>query len=103
MSHGAQRSERSATRWFFSPGRAVVPAWCRCEISPTLVPDSLAFLIGARSLLLVEANFSGQLGRLLRAETGLEFPDRLLKYDGEPFYPREIVTKTLEVIGHAGH
>ncbi len=50
--------------------------------------------------LLVEANYSGQLGRLLRAETGIAFPDRFLKYDGEPFYPMEIVSKAVEVLQH---
>jgi 2-oxoglutarate/2-oxoacid ferredoxin oxidoreductase subunit alpha len=50
--------------------------------------------------ILVEANFSGQLGRLIRAETGIEIRERLLKYDGEPFYPMEIVRKAMEVIGH---
>jgi 2-oxoglutarate ferredoxin oxidoreductase subunit alpha len=52
--------------------------------------------------LLVEANYSGQLGRLLRAETGVEFPEKLLKYDGEPFSPLEIVARAMEVIGHVG-
>ncbi|MGI0132857.1 MAG: 2-oxoacid:acceptor oxidoreductase subunit alpha [Thermoplasmata archaeon] len=52
----------------------------------------------AHRTLLVEANFSGQLGRLIRAETGLAPTDRLLKYDGEPFYPMEIVGKALEVL-----
>jgi 2-oxoglutarate/2-oxoacid ferredoxin oxidoreductase subunit alpha len=56
----------------------------------------------ARRTLLVEANFSGQFGHLLRAEAGVEFPDRLLKYDGEPFSPHEIVTKALEVLHHGG-
>ncbi len=50
--------------------------------------------------LLIEANFSGQFGRLLRAEAGVVFPDRLLKYDGEPFYPHEIVARALEVLNH---
>jgi 2-oxoglutarate/2-oxoacid ferredoxin oxidoreductase subunit alpha len=54
----------------------------------------------AKSTLLVEANYSGQLGRLIRAETGRSFPNRLLKYDGEPFYPHEIVAKAVEVLGH---
>jgi 2-oxoglutarate/2-oxoacid ferredoxin oxidoreductase subunit alpha len=74
---------------------------------PTVYPvhnaELLALLKGPGPRLLVEANFSGQLGRLLRAENGLEFPDRLLKYDGEPFYPREIVARALEVMGHVGH
>jgi 2-oxoglutarate/2-oxoacid ferredoxin oxidoreductase subunit alpha len=54
----------------------------------------------AQSTLLVEANYSGQLGRLIRAETGRALPQKLLKYDGEPFYPHEIVAKAVEVLGH---
>jgi 2-oxoglutarate/2-oxoacid ferredoxin oxidoreductase subunit alpha len=57
-----------------------------------------AAFASTRRTLLVEANFSGQFGRLLRAETGVELPDRLLKYDGEPFSPHEIVARALEVI-----
>jgi 2-oxoglutarate/2-oxoacid ferredoxin oxidoreductase subunit alpha len=48
--------------------------------------------------LLVEANYSGQFGHLLRAETGIYLSDRLLKYDGEPFYPHEVVARALEVM-----
>ncbi|MCI4367903.1 MAG: 2-oxoacid:acceptor oxidoreductase subunit alpha, partial [Thermoplasmata archaeon] len=40
----------------------------------------------AQRTLLIEANFSGQLGRLIRAETGLSPTDTLFKYDGEPFW-----------------
>ena len=54
----------------------------------------------ARRTLLVEANYSGQFGRLLRAETGFVPSDRLLKYDGEPFYPHEIVARAMEVGAH---
>jgi 2-oxoglutarate/2-oxoacid ferredoxin oxidoreductase subunit alpha len=56
----------------------------------------------AQKTLLVEANYSGQFGRLLRAETGIHLTDRLLKYDGEPFYPHEVVARALEVIPHGG-
>ncbi len=73
---------------------------------PTVYPvhtDQLeAALSKSPRQLLVEANYSGQLGHLLRAETGVTFPDRLLKYDGEPFYPMEIVGKALEVLQHVG-
>jgi 2-oxoglutarate/2-oxoacid ferredoxin oxidoreductase subunit alpha len=51
----------------------------------------------AHRTLLVEANYSGQFGRLLRAEAGFVPGDRLLKYDGEPFFPHEIVAKAREV------
>ncbi len=54
----------------------------------------------ARRTLLVEANFSGQLGHLIRGETGIALPNRLLKYDGEPFYPMEILGRALEVMDH---
>ena len=53
-----------------------------------------------RTTLLVEENFSGQFGRLLRAETGIHLSERLLKYDGEPFYPYEIVARAMEVMDH---
>ncbi len=67
---------------------------------PAVYPLDVArvrpLLAGARRTVLVEANYSGQFGRLLRAETGFAIGDRLLKYDGEPFSPHEIVARALE-------
>ena len=72
--------------------------------SPTIYPvhgdEFRALLAPSRRRLLVEANYSGQFGRLLRAETGIDFPDRLLKYDGEPFSPREIANRAVELMPH---
>ncbi len=66
-----------------------------------LAPDRVTPpLQAAQRTLLVEANYSGQFGRLLRAETGFVPTDRLLKYDGEPFFPHEIVAKAMEMHGH---
>ncbi len=69
---------------------------------PTVYPLDAAAVTAAfgktKRTLLVEQNFSGQFGRLLRAETGLVPTARFLKYDGEPFMPHEIVAKALEVI-----
>ncbi len=56
----------------------------------------------AKRTLLIEANYSGQFGRLLRAETGVHLTDRLLKYDGEPVYPHEVVARAVEVLNHGG-
>jgi len=39
----------------------------------------------------VENNATGQLARLIRRETGLQTSGLILKYDGRPFLPREIV------------
>ncbi len=55
-------------------------------------------LKGAKLLLSVECNYSGQLARTIRAETSFEIENKLLKYDGEPFYPYEIVKKVKEVL-----
>jgi 2-oxoglutarate ferredoxin oxidoreductase subunit alpha len=55
-------------------------------------------LKAAKRTLLIEANYSGQLGRVIRAETGIDFPHRFMKYDGEPFYPMEIMGQAMEVV-----
>ncbi len=68
-----------------------------------LDPDRVRSVFAtARRTLLVEGNYSGQLGRLLRAETGVELSEKLLKYDGEPFFPHEIVARAVEVMSHGG-
>lgn len=69
---------------------------------PTLFPfhaqEAADVLRRAKRTLAVECNFTGQFARLLRAETGIQ-PDVFLgKYDGEPFAPRDIVGKVLEVL-----
>lgn len=69
---------------------------------PTLYPldpDVVRSMFArTRKTLLVEGNFSGQFAHLLRAETGIEFPHKFLKYDGEPFYPHQIVARAQEVL-----
>lgn len=44
-----------------------------------------------RHYVLVENNSLGQLGLLLRKQTGVHIEDRLLKFDGRPFWPSEII------------
>lgn len=43
----------------------------------------------ARRIIVLENNYTGQLARLIRMETGITVHDKLLKYDGEPFSPEE--------------
>lgn len=45
-----------------------------------------------RNYILVENNSHAQFGRLLRQQTGITFQNKLLKYDGRPFFPEEIVS-----------
>jgi len=50
-----------------------------------------------KQYVLVENNQFGQFGQLLRTATGIDLTEKLLKYDGRPFYPEEIaafVTRT---------
>jgi len=54
-------------------------------------------LESCRNTLTIESNYTGQLSRLIRMETGFSIKNQLLKYDGEPFYPNQIITKVREV------
>ncbi|RME51990.1 2-oxoacid:acceptor oxidoreductase subunit alpha [Candidatus Woesearchaeota archaeon] len=54
---------------------------------------------GVKKTLLVEGNYLGQFGSVLKEEVGFE-PDAFLhKYDGRPIYPEEVVEKVREVLG----
>ena len=44
-----------------------------------------------KKIFMVEENTTAQLGQLIRQQTGLGFSGAILKYDGRPFYPMEIV------------
>jgi 2-oxoglutarate/2-oxoacid ferredoxin oxidoreductase subunit alpha len=48
-------------------------------------------LLGTKKLILVEGNATGQLGRLLRQETGITADQSILRYDGLPFTPEYIL------------
>lgn len=55
-------------------------------------------LASCKKSLIVENNYSGQLERLIRQETGLSIPHHLRKYDGEPFGPTLVYEKAKEVL-----
>jgi len=46
----------------------------------------------AKKTVLVEGNYNGQLGMLLKGETGIGIADQILKYDGRPFFLNELTT-----------
>lgn len=60
-------------------------------ILPFPVEDLQGYFRAAKKTVLVENNFSGQFGGVLREYTGLVCNHQLLKYDGRPFWPEEIV------------
>lgn len=64
-------------------------------LHPFPVKEVDAVLRQAKHRLLVENNFSGQLGGLIREKTGIDITDKLLKYDGRPIHPEEIVQRVI--------
>lgn len=53
----------------------------------------------AEKTVLIEGNYNGQLGQLIRMETGLSIKDRILKYDGRPFFLNELTDALLSRLG----
>jgi 2-oxoglutarate/2-oxoacid ferredoxin oxidoreductase subunit alpha len=50
----------------------------------------------SKRIVLVEQNYQGQLGMLIRMECGLDIRDKILKYDGRPFFYDELLSLVLE-------
>ena len=50
----------------------------------------------SKRIVLVEQNYQGQLGMLIRMECGLDIWDKILKYDGRPFFYDELLSSVLE-------
>jgi pyruvate/2-oxoacid:ferredoxin oxidoreductase alpha subunit len=56
----------------------------------------------SKQSVLVEQNYHGQLGKLIRMECGLDIPNKVLKYDGRPFFYEELLSLLLEkLVGNA--
>jgi 2-oxoglutarate/2-oxoacid ferredoxin oxidoreductase subunit alpha len=68
------------------------------DIYPLPAEKLKEMLTRERYTIMVEGNQTGQLERLVRAETGWFPNDRLFKFDGEPFWPEEIVAKVKSVM-----
>jgi 2-oxoglutarate ferredoxin oxidoreductase subunit alpha len=50
----------------------------------------------SKRIVLVEQNYQGQLGMLIRMDCGLDIPDKILKYDGRPFFYDELLSSVIE-------
>jgi 2-oxoglutarate ferredoxin oxidoreductase subunit alpha len=56
-----------------------------------MVPDQfLGHLQGAKQVVCVESNATGQLAGLIRRETGFAIEQKVLRYDGLPITPEHI-------------
>ncbi|MFN2364784.1 MAG: 2-oxoacid:acceptor oxidoreductase subunit alpha, partial [Halarsenatibacteraceae bacterium] len=55
----------------------------------------------AEKIVSIEANYSGQLAKLIQQETTVKITHKILKYDGRPFTAKEIAKRYInEVINH---
>ncbi len=61
-----------------------------------------AILKGAKKLALVEENYSGQLGAVIREQTGVLIETRILKFDGRPFSQDELMEAFEQAFTGAG-
>lgn len=60
-------------------------------INPFPHQEVKKFLGRAKKVIDIEANFTGQMAGWIRKQTGIEIKNKILKYDGRPFFPEEIV------------
>ena len=65
---------------------------------PFPVAEVQAALHGKQAIL-VENNYTAQLGALIREQTGIDLPVKVLKYDGRPFSQEEMVEGLRQAFG----
>lgn len=66
---------------------------------PLRTDELMALVARAVRVVSVEQNYQGQLGMLISMECGLQIPDRILKYDGRPFFYDELLAHILQQAG----
>lgn len=55
-------------------------------------------LNGSKKVIDIEGNHNGQMAQYIRMKTGFDIKDKILKYDGRPFYPEDIVEGIKKII-----
>lgn len=63
---------------------------------PFPTEDAMKLLASSTRIIDVEQNSTAQLAALIREHTGILIKEKILKYDGRPFYPEEIVEKVMK-------
>jgi 2-oxoglutarate ferredoxin oxidoreductase subunit alpha len=66
------------------------------EVWPFPTARTEQVLRGARRVIDVENNYTGQLALVIKMMTGMDIPHKVLKYDGRPFTGDEIAQKVRE-------
>jgi 2-oxoglutarate ferredoxin oxidoreductase subunit alpha len=60
-------------------------------MNPFPVEEIASVLKNAKKLVILECNYSGQLAMLIRQHTGIDINDKILKFDGRPFFVEEVI------------
>lgn len=63
-------------------------------VYPLKTEKLMEFLANNKNIILIEGNATGQLGELITTKTGHIFQEKILKWNGRPFYVEEILEKT---------
>lgn len=64
-----------------------------------LHPYTKGYLEKAKQIIIIENNATGQFGKLIKLETGVDIENKILKYNGLPFSVEELVSKLKDLIG----
>ena len=59
--------------------------------------EFLCLIKNSTKLITLEANSTGQLNRLISQTVGIQIKNQVLKYDGRPFYPEEIINQVKQL------
>lgn len=96
---GDESAKTAIVTWgsTLGPVRAALEKSARIIYFPWLYPfpadETKTLLAGATRIIDIEQNATGQLASLIREYTGIEVTEKILKYDGRPFLPEEIMEK----------
>lgn len=70
------------------------------DLFPLPVEETLEILDACKDIIGVENNYSSQMCRLIRAETGFHVAKTVNRYDGEPFTGEDICERVKKVLAH---
>lgn len=68
------------------------------DLFPMPIEGVVELLKNCKNIIAIEANYSSQLVRLIRAETGFDIKTTINRYDGDPFSGEDICNRVLGVI-----
>ncbi len=68
------------------------------DIWPFPSSHATAVLEKRKKFFMVECNQTAQLGQLIKEQTGLSYADVILKFDGRPIYPNDIVKTAIQLM-----